>query len=211
MNRRSRRTAEEHDARERLILDRLEAHAPVTQRTLSSDMGIALGLTNLLIHRLVKKGWVRVKRVSPRHIRYLITPAGVSAKARLTRQYFLDSLKFYRDSRVRMGELLAAVAVELNEGAASPCTDVVFYGVGEVAEVAYVCLQETPLHLVGVVDPEAARPFFHIPVHPPSHLAGTTLAGRSFSRLIVMPLQDEEHVRAALTAAQVPADNVFWL
>lgn len=208
MNGANRRVVDE--VRERLILDQLESQRPLTQRTLSSDLGIALGLTNLLIRRLVKKGWVRVSRVSPRRIRYLITPAGVAAKARLTREYFLSSLMFYRDSRERMRERLAVIATAAAQGAeARP--RVAFYGVGDVAEVAYVCLQETNLELVGVVDPRHTGAFFRMAVHPPSALAGTSLAGEPFSRLIVMPLQDEPDVRANLEARNVPLDAVSWL
>ena len=41
-------------------------------------MGIALGLTNLIIRRLVHKGWVRIIRIKPNRVRYLLTPAGMA-------------------------------------------------------------------------------------------------------------------------------------
>jgi DNA-binding MarR family transcriptional regulator len=51
---------------------------PRSQRSLSRDMGIALGLTNLIIRRLVHKGWVRIIRIKPNRVRYLLTPAGIA-------------------------------------------------------------------------------------------------------------------------------------
>ncbi len=200
---------EEH---ERRILDQLESQRPVTQRSLASDLGIALGLTNLLMRRLVKKGWVRIKHVSPRRIRYLITPAGIAAKARLTRQYFLSSVTFYRECREHVSDRLAVLSADLQ--ARNGDTDsqgVVFFGTGEVAEVAYVCLQETRLKLLGLVDDSPSRPFFEYPVHHTAELAGDTLAGRSFSMLVVMPSDDEIHLRRILALQNVPADRVFWL
>ncbi len=202
-----------HEQLERKILVELDSGGSVTQRSLSSQLGIALGLTNLLMHRLVRKGWVRMKQVSPRRIRYLITPAGMLAKARLTREYLLSSLAFYRECRERLRERLSEASAELAaRGADSDgCHDIVFYGAGEVAEVAYVCLHETELTLLGLVDAAGSKPFLHLPVHPPSELSGRTLAGRQFSMLIVMPSQDEHQVQAILADRSVPSDLVFWL
>lgn len=90
-----------HTAHERQILDRLVGNRHVTQRSIASDLGIALGLTNLVMRRLVKKGWVRIRRVSRRRMLYFITPAGLRAKSEKTRQYFLRSLDFYRETRGR--------------------------------------------------------------------------------------------------------------
>lgn len=202
-----------HERHERQILDLIEDVRPVTQRKLASNLGIALGLTNLLLRRLVKKGWLRARRVSPRRIRYFITPEGALAKARLTRAYFLESLKFYRESRDRMRERLAVASGEIvaANGHGAATRGVVFYGFGPDAEVAYVCLQETPLELLGVVDPVAVGRFFHLYVSAPSALAGQTLGGQPFARLIVMPLQDQDAVRAQLAAQGVPESSAFWL
>lgn len=196
---------------ERQILDQLEANGHVTQRSLAFELGIALGLTNLLMRRLIRKGWVQVKRLSPRRIIYLITPAGIAAKAELTRHYFLNSLTFYRETRARMRERLAVLSAELNAQRDGEVHGVVFFGVGDVAEVAYLCLNEAGLVLSGVVSHLPARPFLQMTVLPPTALAESTLAGRPFCRLVVMPLQDEDKIRQTLARQRVPPDIVFWL
>jgi DNA-binding MarR family transcriptional regulator len=206
----ARRAAETRQLHEREILAQLETRRPITQRSLSSQLGIALGLTNLVMRRLVKKGWVRIKPISARRILYLITPAGIAAKAELTRQYFLNSLAFYRDARTRMGERLGVLSAELHANGDGPHA-VAFYGAGEAAEVAYICLREVGLQLSGVIDPANRGSFFDVRVQPPSELNGATLSGRPFSRLIVMPLQPEEDVRQVLAARQVPPEHVFWI
>ncbi len=66
-----------HDHHTRRILTRIEAGDKISQRSLAKELGIALGLTNLLIRRLVKKGWVKVINVRPNRVRYLITPTGI--------------------------------------------------------------------------------------------------------------------------------------
>lgn len=201
-----------HDQHERQILDIIEDLRPVTQRSLSSDLGIALGLTNLLIRRLVTKGWIRARRVSPQGLRYVLTPAGVAARARLTHQYFIQSLDFYRESRARVRDRLALLSGHVGQHAGTDRPRIVFYGVGPDAEVAYVCLQETPLDLVGVVTSDACgERFFHFDVVSPSKLEGRTLAGEPFGWLIIMPLQSETAVREQLSERGVPSEAVFWL
>ena len=47
------------------LLEALVHESRVTQRTLASQMGIALGLTNLYVKRLIRKGYVKCVSVSP--------------------------------------------------------------------------------------------------------------------------------------------------
>lgn len=206
-----RAAAERREIHERQILDHLEANRSVTQRTLASELGIALGLTNLLMRRLVRKGWVRIRPVSARRMMYLITPAGVTAKAKMTRRYFLSSLDFYRDTRGWTRARLGAIATELDAAWCAPPHRVVFYGAGDVAEVAFVCLREAGLELAGVVNDGVSTPFFAAHTHTPADLDGQALSGEPFAGLIVMALQDEARVRATLEERQVPAASVFWL
>ena len=47
------------------LLEALEQEATITQRTLASRLGMALGLTNLYLKRLIRKGYVKCVTVSP--------------------------------------------------------------------------------------------------------------------------------------------------
>jgi len=67
-----------HDQFTHRILTEIEADNRLSQRSLSRDLGIALGLTNLLVRRFVRKGWVRIIRIKPNRVRYLLTPAGIA-------------------------------------------------------------------------------------------------------------------------------------
>lgn len=197
-----------HEIHEHQILTQLESRQGITQRALSKELGIALGLTNLLIRRLVNKGWVRITRVKPSRIQYLITPAGVMAKARLTRAYVRESVRFYRETRNRIRQEFTGLCADLER---TDAAGIVFYGAGEVAEIAYVCLQDTTLQLVAVIDPVRSKPFFSAAVCRPADLLGDTVGGRRFERLVVMPVENEDEVRAILTERGVSPDRVFWL
>jgi DNA-binding MarR family transcriptional regulator len=60
----------------------------VTQRELASRTGLSLGMTNALLRRLAKRGWVKLTRISRKSMRYAVTPEGVGEILRRTAGYF---------------------------------------------------------------------------------------------------------------------------
>lgn len=58
------------------LLTEIESDVKVTQRSLSKKLGIALGLTNAYLKRLINKGFVKIHRASANDIRYMLTPSG---------------------------------------------------------------------------------------------------------------------------------------
>jgi DNA-binding MarR family transcriptional regulator len=202
----------DHHIRE--ILESLERDPSVSQRSLASRVGIALGLTNLLLKRLVVKGWVRVVHVRPNRVRYLLTPTGIAEKARMSRSYLQYSIRFYADARDRIRDSFATLSSELEsegENHSSP-KRIVFYGTNEVAEIGYVCLQETNLELVGAIDDRGRRRFFNVPVHSESELTAEGINGTSFDRLVVMALDGgAAEIRQALVRTGFPEHKTFWI
>lgn len=192
-----------HHQYEHRILTEIDGGQPHSQRSLASSVGIALGLTNLLVSRLVRKGWVRVVRIRPNRFRYLLSPAGVAEKARLSRLVLQDSIRFYISARDRIREQLAAVG--------RPSTRIAFYGTGEVAEIAFVCLQETDLRLVAVVGENTARPFFGLPVQSTDLLRDGMIADTPYDLLVVTFFENRKATQSRLKALGVPPTRVHWL
>jgi len=202
--------AHEHHARR--ILDAVEANDHISQRTLASQLGIALGLTNLLVRRLVRKGLLRAINVKPNRVRYLITPAGIAEKARMSRAYFDYTLSFYRQTRTRIQERFSTLAdQDARVRVAVEPTRIVFWGAGEVAEIAYVCLAETDLQLIGVVESKRQNPFFNTPVHRPVALTGLYLAGEPFDWLVVTSFGESGTRAPEIAASGVPSNRVFTI
>lgn len=197
------------DSREHRLLSRLASRGRVTQRELSRELGFALGLTNFLVRGLISKGWVRVRRVNRSRLLYLVTPAGIAAKARLTRSYVRETMLFYRETRDNVQAEFTRLAESLEP---SECpAPIVFYGAGEISEIAYVCLQDSPFLLLGLVDPSHTRPFFGLPAFKPSDLLGERIAGQRFAQLVVTSVDEEEGVRRSLAERSVPPERVWWL
>jgi DNA-binding MarR family transcriptional regulator len=202
-----------HDQHTHKLLTAIEADQHLSQRSLSRSLGIALGLTNLLLRRLVRKGWVRMIHIRPNRVRYLLTPTGIAEKARMSRDSLQYSVRFYADARNRIRDQFSKLGSNgsPNGGAQYGERRIVFFGAGEVAEIGYVCLQETDLQLIGVIGDSHRPRFFNVPIYPVTELRGQQLGGEPFDWLLVMSFDDRERTAAVLTAADVPLDRVHWL
>ncbi len=146
------------------ILDELSNNNSLTQRELSKRLGIALGLVNSYIKNLIKKGYITVKSIPPKRYVYYLTPKGFTEKTRLTYRLLQDYTRIYREARANLKKLFQEIQ---SEGAKR----VVFAGADEVAEIAYITLQETKLELVGVMDDsQIGKEFFAFKVYPLKNL-----------------------------------------
>lgn len=197
----------------REILNALDQDPTVSQRSLASRVGIALGLTNLLLKRLVVNGWVRMVRVRPNRVRYFLTPAGIAEKARMSRNYLQYSVRFYGEARDRIRDSFATLSAEwpVDDHRGPAQKRIVFFGTSEVAEIGYICLQETDLQLVGVIDDRSRRRFFGIPVHAETDLRPDGISGQPFGRLVVMSFTETDSIVRTLDQVGFPKNRVFWI
>ncbi len=95
--------------REMILLEQIENDPNITQASLATQLGVAVGTVNWHLKRMIAKGYVKVKRAERRKLRYIITPEGITFRARLTVDYIEQSFLLYRNIRKRVCELLAEV------------------------------------------------------------------------------------------------------
>ena len=76
------------------LLNEVERDSHVTQRSLATKLGVALGLTNLYLKRLAHKGYIKITTIPSNRITYLLTPRGMTEKSRLTYAYMQYSLSY---------------------------------------------------------------------------------------------------------------------
>jgi DNA-binding MarR family transcriptional regulator len=198
------------DEYDRQILQAIGSGRPVTQRSLSADLGVALGLTNLLVRRLVAKGYVRVSRMGPRHVKYLMTVRGWEALATATRLSMQNTVSLYTETREVIRSGLALVSSQC-EPDAQGRKRVVFYGAGDVAEIAFVSLQKTDLELAGVVDDWKTGAFFGVPILSPDRLSPTHLDEAPFAHVVITSTRHATEIQQKLMARAFPAERVSAL
>jgi DNA-binding MarR family transcriptional regulator len=142
------------------ILDELSNNDSLTQRDLSSRLGIALGLVNSYIKNLIAKGYITVKAIPSKRYAYYLTPKGFAEKTKLTYDLLQDYTRIYREARKNLKTLFKEMQ---DDG----IKKVVFAGADETGEIAYITLQETRIELVGVIDSDMdGKNFFGRPIQP---------------------------------------------
>lgn len=130
------------------VLDVVEKDAAVTQRSVASELGIAVGLANAYLKRCVRKGLIRVRQIPPRRYSYYLTPQGFAEKSRLTASYLAHSFSFFRQARSQCAALFTAAAGRGQRRLA-------LIGHGDLAEIASLVVREYPLEIVGIVTASA--------------------------------------------------------
>src|SRR3981081_4541895 len=98
------------------LLEAVEEDSRVTQRSLATKLGIALGLTNIYLRRLVRKGYIKCVNVQSNRITYLITPRGIAEKARLTYEFMDYSLHLFGEVRQHLRGVLQECAAAGRRG-----------------------------------------------------------------------------------------------
>ena len=127
------------------LMGEIDRDGDHSQRELSRRLNLSLGLVNTFLKRLVKKGYFKVTTMPKNRVRYFLTPAGLAKKSKLTVEYLQYSVNFYKDIK----DLLLNNYMELKK---DNVRSVLFYGAGEVAELAFLYLQLTDIQLVGIID-----------------------------------------------------------
>jgi predicted transcriptional regulator len=180
------------------LLEAVHEDPRVTQRGLSSKLGIALGLANVYLKRMIHKGYIKCVNVQPNRISYLITPRGIAEKARLTYEFMDYSLHLYGEVRQHLREAM--------QDCAAAGKRVAIYGSGEAAELAYLSLKESGLEPVAIFDQAGGHDFLGMPVLPIADHASV-----EYDLMIVATLDRSGQGTVDLQQVGVPSEKQFPL
>ncbi len=115
------------------LLEEIEQDPELSQRQLSRRMRVALGVGNLLLKNLAKKGYIKVTHLSWKRWIYVITPKGMTRKVNLTLSYIESFLGHYRRVKKILKENFNSLTLNKE-------SKVAIVGTGELAELAYLAL-----------------------------------------------------------------------
>jgi DNA-binding MarR family transcriptional regulator len=140
------------------LLHAVDSEESLTQRHLAARVGTALGLTNALIKRCIRKGLIKLQQAPARRYFYYLTPKGLNEKSHLVGEYVSVSLRFFRRARGDYADIFITCQ-------GRGWTRIALIGTGELAEIAILSAHEAHVEIVAAVDPARNIDFFHgIPV-----------------------------------------------
>jgi predicted transcriptional regulator len=124
-----------------IILEQIEQNPDANQAALAVELDVAVGTVNWHIKRLVDKGYVKVKRLNRKKLRYIITPEGIAMRTRMTIDFIQNQFHLFRLVRQRVIE---AISVLKSKG----IDEVRIVGNGDVADVCRLTCMEQGVHVV---------------------------------------------------------------
>ncbi len=83
------------------VLRKINKKSDITQRELSSSLGLSLGKINYCLSALKDKGFIKIKnfKKSKNKMKYMyvLTPEGISEKTKITINFMKQKMKEYED------------------------------------------------------------------------------------------------------------------
>lgn len=92
-------------------------------------------MTNLLLRRLATKGYLRIKQLNRKKAEYLLTPRGLSEKAKKSVHYTLKTLQSFALIKREMRTLLSS-------NAKPETREILLVGVGDLADVVALEIED---------------------------------------------------------------------
>ena len=87
----------------------VEQHPQITQRQLSKELGVSLGKAHYVFKALVEVGWIKLENFQRSENKlgyaYILTPAGVVEKAKITRQFLQRKQREYQQLKREIEQL----------------------------------------------------------------------------------------------------------
>lgn len=126
------------------VIDSIYRNSDTSQRDIARDGGFSLGLTNILVNRLIKKGYVKASRLNAKKMSYIITPRGLKEKAR-------KSYKFMRRSFSVINKLKGRITDFAMDQYSGGKREFLILGNGELSDITEFVLNSLKLEDVKIV------------------------------------------------------------
>lgn len=117
------------------VIDEVSKNNHLTQREISRKVGISLGMANLILKRLARRGYIKVKGLNRRSLQYMLTPKGLAEKTEKSYRFLLMTINSLKKIKRKVQEL---VLEEYSRGQ----REFVILGKGELADLVEISLRD---------------------------------------------------------------------
>ena len=126
------------DEREFELINIVGAQITNNQRDLSRHLDLSLGTINMLLRRLITKGYIRTRQLNQKKVEYILTPKGFTEKTRKSIRYTLKTINSIGLIKARIQEVL----LELYKNGAR---DFFIIGKSDLGLLIEIAAKEVPL------------------------------------------------------------------
>jgi DNA-binding MarR family transcriptional regulator len=126
------------DEKELKLIVEISKNGNTTQRGLSARTNLSLGMVNLILRRLIKRGYIKSKGLNAKKVEYFLTPKGFAEKVRKSYSYIFKTINLIK---VIQAEIRNTILNEYNKGA----RDFIVLGEGSLADQVNLVLSESGL------------------------------------------------------------------
>lgn len=184
------------------VMDALEEKDEISQRELARVTGLNLKKVNYCLHKLLEKGHVKFEHVrrnpDKRTYLYILTPAGLKAKSKLTYGFLKFTLDFYNQVE---GKLKASLLAMTSAG----IRRIVLFGRSDAARIVVEIAGEMSVHVVGISDAAQCGDDFH-------GVAAIDLGvEQDWDGILVTDLGDVDASEQYLREVGVPSEKIWRL
>jgi len=92
--------------RELKVIDEIAKDQSITQREISRRAGMSLGMVNIVLKRLTRKGHIKLRRLNKRSLEYILTPKGFAEKAKKSYWYINRTINSLREIKAKIQILI---------------------------------------------------------------------------------------------------------
>ncbi len=101
--------------REYIVLNEINKNPEVTQRELSNMIHCSVGSINILLNKMVNKGFIGIKRMPMNRIIYMLTPIGNLEKLHKTSNYIKSNYNYIVDTQAKLRTELEKLVAQNGE------------------------------------------------------------------------------------------------
>ena len=135
------------------LFNQIEKNKNHSQRSISKELNIALGLSNALIKKFLSKGFLKLSQAPMKRYFYYITPRGLIEKAKLTKEFLTSSLDFYNKIRNQYEK-------EFQKIKKQKPSKIILIGISEFTEIAILAAKITEVKIDYIVEPNFKKKKF---------------------------------------------------
>lgn len=95
------------DFNELNMLEVIHRHEYISQRDISSEVGISLGMVNLLLKKFLKVGIIKAEKLTGNKVKYILTPEGIAFLSKKTIDFVSRSYQAVKKIQIHMLDVVS--------------------------------------------------------------------------------------------------------